>query len=73
MLRVWREAEVGVNLALCKQLHGLSRGMGDPLDILAGVQTHVGHDACEEDVLTGAQRLDGHGLALEVADRPHAL
>jgi hypothetical protein len=43
------------------------------MDVFIGVQPHIGHHACQVDVLAGAPLWHGHGLPLQVTDRPHAL
>ena len=72
-LRVWREAQEGVDLPLGEELHRLRRGMRDPGDVLPGIQPHVGHHAGEEDVLAGAQLVHRDGLPLQVTDRADPL
>src|SRR6266851_6707293 len=42
--------------------------MLDPADVFLGIQTHVRRHAREEDVLARSQRLDPHGLPLQVAN-----
>jgi hypothetical protein len=64
-----RKTEKRVDLPFRQQLDGLGDRVRHEVDILMGVQAHVGRHAGEEDVL-GAPQLDHrHGLALEVSDR----
>ena len=44
-----------------------------PVDVFAGVEAHVCRHAGQEDVLARLERLHGHGLSLQVADRAHLI
>ena len=72
-LRLWRKAQDGIDFPLCKKPCRLGKGMGHPVDILAGVQVHVGCHTREEHVFGRSQRAHRDSFPLEVADRADLL
>src|SRR5262245_48862671 len=54
-LRVRREAEEAIDLALGEELHGLGRWVRYPADIPIRIEAHLGQHTCEKNVLAGAE------------------
>jgi len=73
LLRVGREPEKAVDLALRQKPLGLGRGVQKPRDVPVGIEPDLGDDAGDEGVLRGIQLGDGDRLAFQVAERPHPL
>src|SRR5215813_2157208 len=68
LLRTRRKAEDGVDLALGEQLLWRNGVAGDPANVPAGVDTDVGGDDGQEQMLGRSQGSDTHGLTLEVSN-----
>src|SRR2546422_6419648 len=49
-LRLWWESEEGVDLPFGEQPHRFGRGVGDPVDVLFGIEPDVRGHASEKDV-----------------------
>jgi hypothetical protein len=69
LLRVRREAKVGVDLLLREQPLALDGRMLDEVQVLARIQPYVRHHAGEVHVLGQPQFSDRDRLALQVPDR----
>jgi hypothetical protein len=73
LLGLWGEAQIGIDLPPGEEIHLRSRGMGDPVNVLAGIQAHMPYYRCGKHVLARAQFLDGDTLPLSVANRVNAV
>jgi hypothetical protein len=72
-LHVLWKGHQGVDGPLGQELHGLSRGIGHPGDVLLGRQSHIGGHAREEHVVGRSQPVHRDGFPLQVADRADPL
>jgi hypothetical protein len=67
-----RKAENRIDLFLAQQPNRLPEGHGHPGDVLRGVDTDVGKDDAEEQVLGEPELPHGNGFMLEIPDSTDA-
>jgi hypothetical protein len=68
LLWLGRSSEKGVDLAVRKQLDRVDLRLGDPPDVLGGVEPDMGGGGCQEYVSAIAQGRDADAPAFQIAD-----
>src|SRR5262245_2442172 len=71
-LRLGRESEECIYLALGEEFHRLRRGARDPIDILHRIEPDMRSHAAQKRVLARAQALHAYGLPLQIRDAADA-
>jgi hypothetical protein len=73
LLGLWGKPEKRIDLPLCEELHGLTGGLGDPVNVSAGIDPHVGQHRGEHAVAGGVQPRDRDLLPSQVPDGANLL
>ena len=75
LLRLWWEAEKGIDLPCREQLDRLDRWVGayDPADVLDRIEPDMGSHRREEHVRARPQALHANTAALQIGDAPDVL